>query len=222
MDDSKSAISDMQRSIDAYVEEISEKHRLHRKIQFLLDIRGLFIINRIKGIYVEFGVFRGEMMYSAAKILSPHISKYIGLDTFTGLPEPDREDSKLFVYKTAGFMSSPKKVAEQMMEQFDFCFIEGDFRKQKTLEEYKNKASKISLLIIDCNWPSSINVALKASAPFLQHGSVVFLDDYFAGTRHRNFHDQILAEEGGEYNVKFIEFKTYPPSARAYIVETNE
>jgi len=86
--DSQSAAKDLMKSIDGYIDKIAEGHRLHRKIRFLLDIRGLLVLNKIEGDYVEFGVYRGEMMYAAAKILSPHIHKYIGLDTLDGLPNP--------------------------------------------------------------------------------------------------------------------------------------
>jgi hypothetical protein len=206
-------------SIDSYIEKISEGHRMHRKIQFLLDIRGLIIINKIQGDYVEFGVYRGEMMYSAAKILSPHIRKYIGLDTFTGLPEPVDGDSDVFVFKDKGFMSSPKSVVEKLMEGFDTCLIEGDFRDKATMDKLALATKKIAVLSIDCNWPSSIKVAMEESVRYMQHGTIIFLDDYFAGVNHRNFHDQLLEEFSKNTSWRFIEFSTYPPAARAFLVE---
>ena len=50
---------DLQESIGKYIVQLEEGHRLHRKIKFLLDIRGLLVINKIGGEYVEFGVYRG-------------------------------------------------------------------------------------------------------------------------------------------------------------------
>ena len=40
-----------------------------RKIQFLLDIRGYLIINKIKGNYIEFGSFLSEMQLGSFYIL---------------------------------------------------------------------------------------------------------------------------------------------------------
>ena len=70
-----------------------------------------------------------------------------------------------------------------------------------------------------CNWPSSVDVAIRESMPYLQHGSAIFLDDYFAGPNQRDFHDAILLEEGKKHNFKFVEFMTYPPASRAFLVE---
>ena len=85
-------VGDIAQSIDAYIDKISEGHRMHRKVKFLLDVRGLLVINKLEGDYVEFGFYRGEMMYAAARILAPRIRRYIGLDTFTGLPKPQQKE----------------------------------------------------------------------------------------------------------------------------------
>ncbi len=211
--------SGLKRSIDQYIEVLEEKHRMHRKIKFLLDIRGLLIINKIEGDYVEFGVYRGEMMYAAATILSPYITRYIGLDTFEGLPAPQENDADLFVFESPGFMASPKETAAAMMHGYPTILIQGDFRQESIMEQFHAQVSSISVLTIDCNWPSSVEAALIASAPYLQPGSIVFIDDYFVGTRYPNFNDPILEKAAEQNRLKFIEFMTYPPSARAFLVE---
>jgi hypothetical protein len=215
----KSPEFELKQAIDTYIDKMSEGHRLHRKVKFLLDIRGLLVINKIQGDYVEFGVYQGEMMYAAAKILSPHIRKYIGLDTFTGLPEPRGNDAEIFVFESQGFKAAPREVAETMMSGFDSTLMEGDFRRKKVQEKFKGEVSKISVLTIDCNWPSSVRAALLVSYPFLQSGSIVFIDDYFVATRQANFNDKILHEITQQSSLRFREFMTYPPCARAFLVE---
>src|SRR4051812_29657083 len=87
-------IFDIAKDLDRLSSTLDQRHRLQRKIQFFLDIRGYFVINKIKGNYVEFGVYRGEMMYGAFSVLGKTgaLKNYIGLDTFEGEPEPtDRE-----------------------------------------------------------------------------------------------------------------------------------
>jgi hypothetical protein len=213
------AVADMQRSIDDYIDALSEKHRLHRKIQFLLDVRGLLVINHITGDYVEFGVYRGEMMYAAAEILSARIGRYVGLDTFHGLPEPQPGDEQIFVFEKQGFMAAPREVPEQMMVGVDARFIEGDFRRPEVQQEFADTASEIAILVIDCNWPSSVRAAMEMSAPYLQSGSILFIDDYFVGTRYPSFNEKILRDIAEARDLRFIEFKTYPPCGRAFIVE---
>lgn len=215
-------VNDLKQAIDDYTEIVSEGHRMHRKVRFLLDIRGLLIINKIAGDYVEFGVYRGEMMYAAAKILTNHVNKYIGLDSFTGLPTPEKDDEKLFVFESEGHMGSSKEVAAGMMSEFDSILIEGDFREQGVQKELKAATSKISVLTIDCNWPSSVKSAIDLSASLLQSGSIVYVDDYFVATRSPNFNVPFLAKAEQENNIKFIEFMTYPPCARAFVVEKTD
>ena len=216
--ESQSAES-LKQSLDAYMERISEGHRMHRKIRFLLDIRGLLIINKIEGDYVEFGVYRGEMMYAAARILGPRVRRYIGLDTFAGLPEPVAERDEAFVFERPGFMSSPRATAEAMMEGFDAVMIEGDFREAEVQKRLVAETSKMSVVSIDCNWPSSVEAAVQMCLPHLQCGSIVYMDDYFVGTRKPNFNDAIMRRASEESGLRFVEFQTYPPCARAFIVE---
>lgn len=216
---SLAAVPEMQRGIDQYIDSVSEKHRLHRKIKFLLDVRGLVIINKMGGDYVEFGVYRGEMMYAAAKVLSPHVKRFIGLDTFRGLPKPRTGDDKLFVFESWGFMASPRKTAESMMSGYRTSLIEGDFRTKKVRSEFEATRPDISVLTVDCNWPSSVEAAFEMSTPFLKSGSVIFIDDYFVATRYPNFNNPILDRCASVNNLKLVEFMTYPPSARAFLVE---
>lgn len=219
-DDERSCgVSEMRRTLNQCIGLLEEKHRMHRKIRFLLDIRGLLVANKIEGDYVEFGVFRGEMMYAAAKILSPHTTRYIGLDTFTGLPKPQEDDASLFLFEAAGFMASPKKVTETIMAGYPTILIQGDFREESIQEQFHAQAPKISVLTIDCNWPSSVRAALRISTPYLQPGSIIFTDDYFVAAHAPNFNNPILEQASQESGFKFVEYMTYPPCARAFLVE---
>lgn len=211
--------SGLKQSLDAYIAKLEEEHRLHRKIKFLLDVRGLLVINKLKGDYVEFGVYRGEMMYAASKVFSPQLHRYIGLDTFSGLPTPDKEDERLFVFEKEGFMASPKKTAQGLLEGVGAVLIEGDFRKSEVQNHFKPLNPDISVLSIDCNWKSSVEAALYLSGPFLKSGSVVYIDDFFVATRHPNFNSPILEKVSREHHLKFVEFMTYPPCGRAFIIE---
>lgn len=210
---------ELKQSIDMYIETLSEKHRMHRKIKFLLDVRGLVVINKMGGDYVEFGVYRGEMMYAAAKVLSPHVTRFIGLDTFSGLPKPRTGDDKLFVFEKWGFMAARKSMVEEVMSEFATSLIEGDFREESSARAFNDLAPSISILSVDCNWPSSVEAAFELSAPFIKSGTIVFIDDYFVATRFPNFNDPILDRCAASHDFKLVEFMTYPPSARAFLVE---
>jgi hypothetical protein len=216
-----SELEQIKNSIDAYIDEISEKHRMHRKIQFLLDIRGLLIINKISGSYLEFGVYRGEMMYAAAKVLKNNIDHLYGFDTFEGLPQPKNDDAKTFVFESPGFMSCPEDFIHTILADYPHTLVKGDFRENTVIESIQkamgNKTA--SVVSIDCNWPSSVLSSLETVAPYLTNGSIIYFDDYFVGTRTSDYMKPIKETISKKFNVNFMEFKTYAPCARAYIIE---
>ena len=76
--------------------DLDHRHRQQRKIQFLLDVRGYFVNNQIKGAYVEFGLYRGEMMFAAHHVLDGTgcFTQYVGLDSFAGEPEFSPEEQE--------------------------------------------------------------------------------------------------------------------------------
>ena len=62
--------------------DVSYSHE--RKLRFLLDIRGYFIVNKIKGNYIEFGSFLSEMQIASFLILNKtnSIINFFGVDLF--------------------------------------------------------------------------------------------------------------------------------------------
>ena len=215
----KAPIGRLRAAVSAAIDELQEKHRLHRKIRFLLDVRGLLVINRLAGDYAEFGIYRGEMMYAASRVLGALVGRYIGLDTFAGLPTPAREDGEHFVFEREGFMAADRDLVEGVMAGAPCTLIEGDFRDAAVVRQFQSVAGDVAVASIDCNWPSSVEAALHAVAPHLRCGSIVYLDDYFTATRRPNFHRVIFEELEQRHGLALMEFMTYPPCGRAFLVE---
>ncbi|MEZ0391615.1 MAG: TylF/MycF/NovP-related O-methyltransferase [Pseudobdellovibrionaceae bacterium] len=217
----KETSQDLKSSLNTLIDEISEKHRMHRKAQFLLDIRGLLVINKLEGCYAEFGVYRGEMMYAAAKVLGQRITKYLGFDTFEGLPEPEKNDESIFVFEQVGFMKAPEDFVKDMMSGYPHALVKGDFRQPQVQEEIHKSVGKdcISVLSLDCNWPSSVEASLDVSAPHLVSGSIVYFDDYYVGTRAGDYMKPIMEAFEKKHGMRFVDFKVYAPCARAFLIE---
>jgi hypothetical protein len=208
----------LRKGIDEYIDVISEKHRMHRKIQFLLDVRGLLIINKIEGNYAEFGLYRGEMMYAAGRVLGKYIKNFIGFDTFEGLPEPTGKDADIFVFEKPGFMACTETFVKEMMSGHPNTLIKGDFRTQEVRKKAADSLGKVSVASIDCNWPSSVEASLDIVGPTLMPGSIIFFDDYFVGTRSGDYMEPILENFKKKFDLDLIYFRTYPPCARAFVV----
>ena len=212
-------LNELRKSIDETIVDISEKHRMHRKVQFLLDIRGLLIINKLKASYAEFGVFRGEMMYAAKEILKDNIDKYFGFDTFEGLPAPEGDDAKTFVFEDVGFMKCPYDEVKELLGDTPNELIVGDFREEEILSKIDKAIDTISILSLDCNWPSSVEASLDLGASKLVSGSIVYFDDYFVGMRGGDYTAPLIKQVEEKYGIKFIFFKSYAPCARAFVIE---
>ncbi len=155
------SIPDVAKELDHLCKELDQKHRQQRKVQFLLDVRGYFIINKIKGNYVEFGIYRGEMVYCAWKILQETgcIKKYIGLDSFSGNPDISVSERKVNQTTLAGSYKAGLQQTDKFLRQFiknKLKLIPGDFRKKNIIERAKDSKNKIALAVIDCNLISSI------------------------------------------------------------------
>lgn len=58
----------------------------------LLWIREFLTKSDVNGYYIEFGVFNGESIKEAFYCLRGSVSKYIGLDSFEGLPANSADD----------------------------------------------------------------------------------------------------------------------------------
>ena len=97
--------------------------------------------------------------------------------------------------------------------------IQGDFRDNSIKEEFAKHADPLSVVSIDCNWLSSIKASFDMITPFLQCGSIIYIDDFFVSTRKPNKVQFMLDEISKSHAIKFCEFMTYPPCGRAYIVE---
>lgn len=219
----KKPISDVAGELKLLARELDQKQRLQRKIQFFLDIRGYFIVNQIRGCYVEFGVYRGEMTYCAIDILEKTacLSQYIGLDTFEGEPEPSELE------RAANPFARESDYAADYDETLKFLkkaagdrvtLIKGDFRKDEVISKI-DSFTPIALCVIDCNLLSSIKKSVEYSLPRMRPSGVIFVDDFFV-----NMHTgacevlSVLEKEAGKNNLKLIDYNTYAPCAKAFIV----
>jgi len=223
LENEQQKIDEITQDLDALARSLDHKHRQQRKIQFLLDIRGYFIVNKIIGTYAEFGLYRGEMMYSAHKILKPSqcITQYIGLDTFTGEPSlTDKDQSSNPFLKVGDFLSDYEITRQFLTDHIGshVRLIKGDFR----IEDVRTKFSTvmdIALCVIDCNLLSSIEAALQMAIPKMVPSSVLFMDDYFINMGEGKCETETLLKDICAANKRrLIEYKTYPPCSRAFLL----
>lgn len=209
--------------LDTLCVTLDQQHRMHRKVQFLLDVRGYFITNKIEGLYIEFGCYQGEMMYSAWRVLEKTacFHQYIGLDTFEGEPSLTNEERQHNPHTQEGEFTAYYEQTQDFLGQYlknKVSLIRGDFREESVLMQLKINEPKVALAVIDCNLLSSIEASIDYVVPRLKPGAMLFVDDYFF-----NMHsgisnvDEYLKSAEDKYQGYFKEYKTYAPFARAFV-----
>jgi hypothetical protein len=220
--------SDKIKSLQDVSKKLDQIHPMHRKIKFLLDIRGYISMNNIKGIYVEFGCYECEMLYSAYNILEKNgqMYKYIGLDIFNNIqPEFNSEDikhSKVYQneqsFKSNKYNEINKFLKENCGEKG--VLINGDFRKKNILNNLKNniKDDKINISVIDCNLISSIKTSINFTLDNIVNGGVIFLDDYLTNVSNGPIVHNYLIESSKNKNLQLIDHNFYAPFAKSFIV----
>lgn len=209
------------KQIKTLIKSLDQKDRMERKIKFLLDLRGYFNVNKIKGDYVEFGVFEGEMIYAANIIYKDNINfnKYIGLDTFSGTPQKkgilDLENKFI---EDGDYSCSFKKVKDNLKSITNLTLIKGDFREAKIKKKFMNLKTNISMLVVDCNLISSVKSCLSISLKRMLSGSVIYMDDMYISQSSSFIMKQILYDYAKNNNINLEPYQFYPPFGRAFFI----
>ncbi|MCQ4094967.1 hypothetical protein NOM73_06490 [Erwinia persicina] len=223
IDDQTSSLDSIYSDIKSLSEKLDHSHRQHRKIQFFLDIRGYLVMNRPRGDYVEYGLYRGEMMLGAYHVLGhlELIDKYVGFDNFSGEPEmTETEASRLPFIQAGDYCANEietRSYLGSVIGNNNLIIASGDFRKHshRNADYYRD----VAVGVVDCNLESSIRAALETLLPRMISGGALFLDDYFLNiTEHGPWHEFLLDELTLKYGVRLVEFGNYPPCAKAFLV----
>jgi hypothetical protein len=207
------------------IKRLDVKSSIDRKIKFLLDVRGYYKVNQIKGSYVEFGSFDSKMHYAAYSILDKTncFNNFIGLDTFEGEPKFEDIDIDNSFESEGDFNCNFQEVSDFVSSHFGSkgCLIKGDFREKNTINkiESKLKSSNINLSVIDCNLLSSFRSALEITLDKICSGGIIYLDDIFTNLSNGNpvIHDEFFKMVKYK-KCKAIEHGFYAPFAKSYII----
>jgi hypothetical protein len=143
--------------------------------------------------YFEFGVYRGDSIAWWCKHVAHSTGRFIGFDTFTGLPEKWHECAPSGTFSTEG---RPPTIEDSRVS-----FQVGMF--QQTLPGFlrKFRRSKRLILHLDADLYSSTLFVLTSVASLLRPGDLLFFDE-FASPVHefRAFADCVKAF-GFQYEV---------------------
>jgi O-methyltransferase len=163
------------------------------------------------GDYLEFGVYEGESLveaYHAAERIFDRLAgpywdhtfgdptrkqafaeawagmRFIGFDTFAGMPAVEGVDAQYAVFEEGTFATRLEKcehrIARSGAERSRFHLVPGLYKETLTPETAQRLGlEKVAVAHIDCDLYSSAREALEFITPYLQDGSIIIFDEWF-------------------------------------------
>ena len=168
-------------------------------IEFLISAIRYVKKNKIKGYYVETGIWKGGLSilsYLTFTNKNKNKMKFFLFDTFEGMPKPSKYDKKLNkdlsqvfdkwekkIKTSEGWNLSPINEVQKNIIKLcgkkslnDFNFIKG--KVENTLKIKKNLPKKICLLRLDTDFYNSTKAELDYLFNKVSKGGIIIFDDY--------------------------------------------
>lgn len=162
----------------------TEKALFYRRtFDFLTD-------NRVVGDYYEFGCHRCRTFRMALTEARRHnlaTAKFLAFDSFEGLPEPT-SDTSVEIWKRGALTTAETEFMRMVREQGHYVenvrTVKGFYSESLTTalqSELVEAGRKAMLVNIDCDLYESAVPVFRFLDPLLQEGTVLYIDDLFAG-----------------------------------------
>src|SRR5271168_894492 len=134
----------------------------------------------------EFGVFRGESLFTWLNIISHPDARFVGFDTFTGLPERWRATEVEGAFNVHGRIP---QTSDQRCR-----FEAGLFQDTLLAVAARHDFSRRLVDALRAELYSSTLFVLSTLAPYLRHGDIIFFDNFICSMdEFRAFEDFVKA-----------------------------
>jgi hypothetical protein len=162
------------------------EHELQRSYEAALDMLG----ERTRaesGAYLEFGVYVGTSMacmYRAARGVGAKQLRFVGFDSFQGMPEgvEEQDDQR---WRTGQLYSDIKLTRDNLtrlgvpVDGIDL--VPGWFEDSLTDETRERLGiTRAAIVMVDCVLSSSTRYALEFCTPLIGDGTIIYFDDWAA------------------------------------------
>ena len=167
---------------------INQNRRQLEKFRFFINSFDFLNDSQIYGDYLEFGVHKARtfrMALSCASFYNLKNISFHAFDSFEGLP--DFGDTLVDQWQPNELCTT---VDQFMSEINDHGLYIGNVECHKgfyeesltqALSDSLSKKNKAMMITVDCDFYQSAVSVFQFIEPFLQHGTVIYLDDVFAG-----------------------------------------
>ena len=162
--------------------------------------------NKVKGDYLEFGVFKGTSViqfYNLFTEFGLNEIRLFAFDAFKGLP-----DSEGSTFRKGEFSFPQKSFIKRISKagvNIEKVIITAGFFKESLTESVKkqNRLNKASIIHVDCDLYESTTTVLQFCQDLVQNGTVLIFDDYLS------FQNETDPAQYGEEKA-FKEWKLFP------------
>lgn len=157
---------------------------------FFESARYYLQVNRISGVYAEFGSFGGNTFRMSLNTLGLYgkpnkIDHFYSFDSFKGMPEPEGIDKQKIWRVGMSSISEENFLKMMKKDKKRISTIKGFF--EQSLKVFKFPYNtKIALAYVDCDYYSSTKTVLEFLTSYLSHGMILAFDDwdcYFADNK---------------------------------------
>lgn len=170
----------------------NQMNRQAQKLAFFVNAFDCLYGNRIEGDYFEFGCHRGRTFRMAlTEARRRHLDgmRFVAFDSFEGLPVPEGQTD--VPGYTAGALRTSEEAFRDLIRAHgvyvDRCeIVKGMFQATLTSElqeRLRSGGRKLALACVDCDLYESARPVFRFLEPFLQEGSLLYIDDWFVGYR---------------------------------------
>jgi hypothetical protein len=168
---------------------LNQSNRQTQKYQFFVRTFDFLTDNRVRGDYLEFGCHRCRtfrMALTEARRHNLDAMKFWAFDSFEGLP--DSSGHSVEIWQRGALTTSVDDFMRMVKEHGLYVDrvtpVKGFYSDSLTKElqtRFRDNEAKIALATIDCDLYESAVPVFNFIEPLLQEGTVLYIDDLFAG-----------------------------------------
>jgi Macrocin-O-methyltransferase (TylF) len=167
----------------------NQNNRQMEKYRFFVKVFDFLTDNRVRGDYHEFGCHRCRtfrMALTEARRHNLEKMKFFAFDSFEGLP--DSSGHSVEIWKRGALTTSVEDFVDMVRRHGIYVDrvtpVKGFYSDSLTKalqRRFMDQEGKIALATIDCDLYESAVPVFDFIEPLLQEGTVLYIDDLFAG-----------------------------------------
>ena len=169
----------------------NQTHRQSEKYKFFIKVFDAITENKVEGDYFEFGCHKGRtfrMALTEARHHNIDCMSFLAFDSFAGLPQNNGDHQVGVNWNKGELVTTEEQFMDLMATHglyLDKIKLIPGFYNESLTESKKQylqaQGHKASIVCVDCDLYESSVPVFTFIEDFLQEGTVIYIDDFWAG-----------------------------------------